>query len=84
MHATGVTDTLCASLILAGLMLQADTGLVLAKLFLTARNEQNIAGFQTDIAHGRPWHAAAPLNADYRETGCCLDSGLQHGAPDQP
>jgi multicomponent Na+:H+ antiporter subunit G len=35
MHATGVTDTLCASLILAGLMLQADSGLVLAKLFLT-------------------------------------------------
>jgi multicomponent Na+:H+ antiporter subunit G len=35
MHATGVTDTLCASLILAGLMLQADSGLVLAKLFMT-------------------------------------------------
>jgi multicomponent Na+:H+ antiporter subunit G len=35
MHATGVTDTLCASLILAGLMLQADSGLVLVKLFLT-------------------------------------------------
>jgi multicomponent Na+:H+ antiporter subunit G len=35
MHATGVTDTLCATLILAGLMLQADSGLLLAKLFLT-------------------------------------------------
>ena len=35
MHATGVTDTLCAALILAGLMLQANSGLVLAKLFLT-------------------------------------------------
>lgn len=35
LHATGVTDTLCAALILAGLMLQAATWLVLAKLFLT-------------------------------------------------
>ena len=35
MHATGVTDTLCATLILAGLMLQADSWLVLSKLFLT-------------------------------------------------
>jgi multicomponent Na+:H+ antiporter subunit G len=35
MHATGVTDTLCATLILAVLMLQADSGLLLAKLFLT-------------------------------------------------
>ena len=35
MHATGVTDTLCAALILSGLMLQAGSWLVLAKLFLT-------------------------------------------------
>jgi len=35
LHATGVTDTMCAALILAGLMLQAGTLLVAAKLFLT-------------------------------------------------
>jgi multicomponent Na+:H+ antiporter subunit G len=35
MHATGVTDTLCSALILIGLMLQAGSGMVLAKLFLT-------------------------------------------------
>jgi len=35
MHATGVTDTLCAALILFGLMLQAGTLLLVAKLFLT-------------------------------------------------
>jgi multicomponent Na+:H+ antiporter subunit G len=35
MHASGVTDTLCAALILTGLMLQAGWGLVLVKLFLT-------------------------------------------------
>jgi len=34
MHATGVTDTLCASLILVGLMFQAGWGVVLVKLFL--------------------------------------------------
>lgn len=34
MHAAGVTDTLCAALILTGLMLQAGWGLVLIKLFL--------------------------------------------------
>lgn len=34
MHAAGVTDTLCAALILLGLMLQAGWGLVLIKLFL--------------------------------------------------
>ena len=34
MHAAGVTDTLCAVLILLGLMLQAGWGLVLIKLFL--------------------------------------------------
>ena len=34
MHAAGVTDTLCAALILPGLMLQAGWGLVLIKLFL--------------------------------------------------
>lgn len=35
MHATGVTDTLCAALILVGLMLQAGWGVVLVKLFVT-------------------------------------------------
>lgn len=35
MHAAGVTDTLCAALILGGLMLQAGSALVAAKLFLT-------------------------------------------------
>ena len=35
MHATGVTDTLCAALILVGLMLQAGWGVVLIKLFVT-------------------------------------------------
>jgi multicomponent Na+:H+ antiporter subunit G len=35
MHATGVTDTMCAALILFGLMLQAGSALVVAKLFLT-------------------------------------------------
>ena len=34
MHAAGVTDTLCAALILLGLMLQAGWGLVLLKLFV--------------------------------------------------
>jgi len=34
MHAVGITDTLCAALILLGLMLQAGWGLVLIKLFL--------------------------------------------------
>ena len=34
MHAAGITDTLCAALILLGLMLQAGWGLVLVKLFL--------------------------------------------------
>ncbi len=34
MHAAGVTDTLCAALILTGLMLQAGWGLVLIKLLL--------------------------------------------------
>jgi len=34
LHAAGVTDTLCAALILAGLMLQAGWGLVLVKLLL--------------------------------------------------
>ena len=34
MHAAGVTDTLCAALILLGLMLQAGWGLVLIKLFM--------------------------------------------------
>ena len=34
MHAAGVTDTLCAALVLTGLMLQAGWGLVLIKLFL--------------------------------------------------
>jgi multicomponent Na+:H+ antiporter subunit G len=34
MHATGVTDTLCAALILTGLMFQAGWGLTLVKLFL--------------------------------------------------
>jgi len=35
MHATGVTDTLCAALVLFGLMLQAGSTLLVAKLFLT-------------------------------------------------
>jgi len=35
MHAAGVTDTLCAALVIAGLMLQAGTVVVAAKLFLT-------------------------------------------------
>ena len=34
MHAAGITDTLCAALIMLGLMLQAGWGLVLIKLFL--------------------------------------------------
>ena len=34
LHAASVTDTLCAALILGGLMLQAGWGLVSAKLFL--------------------------------------------------
>lgn len=34
MHAAGVTDTLCASLVLIGLMLQAGWSLVLIKLLL--------------------------------------------------
>jgi len=34
MHATGVTDTLCAGLILVGLMFQAGWSAVLLKLFL--------------------------------------------------
>lgn len=34
MHAVGVTDTLCAALVLMGLMLQAGWSLVLIKLFL--------------------------------------------------
>jgi len=34
MHAAGITDTLCAALILLGLMLQAGWGLVLIKLLL--------------------------------------------------
>lgn len=34
MHAAGVTESLCAALILLGLMLQAGWGLVLIKLFL--------------------------------------------------
>ena len=34
MHATGVTDTMCASLILAGLMLQAGWSPALLKLIL--------------------------------------------------
>jgi multicomponent Na+:H+ antiporter subunit G len=34
MHATGVTDTLCAALILLGLMFQAGWGVTLVKLFL--------------------------------------------------
>ncbi len=34
MHATGVTDTLCASLILVGLMFQAGWSVALSKLFL--------------------------------------------------
>jgi multicomponent Na+:H+ antiporter subunit G len=33
-HAVGVTDTLCAALVLTGLMLQAGWGPVLIKLFL--------------------------------------------------
>lgn len=35
MHAAGVTDTLCAALILVGLMFQAGWSVILVKLILT-------------------------------------------------
>ena len=72
MHATGITDTLCAALVLFGLMLQAGSTMLVAKLFLIAGPAAaDLADRHPRTGQGR--HARQAQAAARRREGTTID-----------